>query len=202
MVNTPELESIAAKEARTLHPVHDFIRHRWSARSFSERPIGQEELLTLLEAASWSASSMNEQPWVYLYAHRGEAAFQRMYDCLLKGNRWADGAAVILLSLARKNLSSKGEANRHAMHDVGAANTTLLLQAASIDIYGHMMGGFDMQKTIETFRIPEDFEVACFIALGYLDAPEKLEEPFRTREVTPRNRKPVDAFAFAGALPE
>jgi nitroreductase len=201
MINSTELESIAVKEARTSYPVHEFIRNRWSARSFAERPIAQDELFTLLEAASWSASSMNEQPWVYLYAHRGEEAFQQMYDCLMKGNRWADTAAVMLLSLARKNLTSNGEANRHAMHDVGAANTSLLLQAASMDIYGHMMGGFSMQKTIGAFHIPEDMEVVCFIALGYLDDPDKLEEPFRTREITPRNRKPLNAFSFAGELP-
>jgi hypothetical protein len=29
------------------------------------------------------------------------------------------------------------------------------------------------------------------IALGYLDAPEKLEEPFKTRELTERARKSV-----------
>jgi len=201
MVNISALESITAKEARTIYPVHDFIRDRWSARAFSAQPIPQHELMTLLEAASWASSSMNEQPWVYLYAHRGEEAFNRMYECLMPGNRWADGAAVMLLSLARKNHAANGKPNRYAMHDVGAANTTLLLQAASMEIYGHMMGGFDMHKAIEAFQIPEDLEVVCFIALGYLDEPEKLEEPFRTREVMPRNRMPIEAFAFSGRLP-
>ncbi len=203
MVNTTEVESIAAKEAQTRYPVHEFIRQRWSARAFSDRPIAHEELMTLLEAASWASSSMNEQPWVYLYAHRGEEAFDRMYECLLPGNRWADGAAVMLISLVRKKFSANDRPNRHAMHDVGSANTTLLLQAAAMDIFGHMMGGFDMQKTIDTFQVPEDMEVSCFIALGYLDDPEKLEEPFRTREVSPRSRKPIEAFAFSGGeLPQ
>lgn len=201
MINISELQSTAAKEARTIYPVHDFIRDRWSARAFSAQPLPEHELMTLLEAASWSSSSMNEQPWVYLHAHRGEEAFDRMYDCLLSGNRWADKAAVMLLSLARKNFDTNGNPNRHAMHDVGAANTTLLLQAASMGIYGHMMGGLDMQKAIETFQIPDDMEISCFIALGYLDDPEKLEEPFRSREVAPRSRKPIEAFAFAGSLP-
>ena len=48
------------------------------------------------------------------------------------------------------------------MHDVGAANTQLLLQAAHQEIYGHIMGGFDMDKTIETFDIPENLEPVCF----------------------------------------
>lgn len=193
-------DSITAKEAATQYPVHQFIRQRWSARSFADRPIEHDTLMTLLEAASWASSSMNEQPWIYLYAHKGEPAFQQMYDCLLPGNRWADGAPVLLLSLARKNFASNGNRNRHALHDVGAANTTLLLQAAAMDIFGHQMGGFDMLKTIETFQIPDDLEVVCFIAIGYLDEPEKLEEPFRTRELTPRKRQALSDFAFAGKL--
>lgn len=81
------------------------------------------------------------------------------------------------------------------MHDAGAANTQLLLQAAHQDIYGHMMGGFDMEKTIETFNIPENIEPVCFMVLGYLDKAETLEEPFKSRETAPRNRKSVEEFA-------
>lgn len=200
METTTQLESITAKEAVTQYPVHEFIRQRWSARSFADRPIEHDTLMTLLEAASWTPSSMNEQPWVFLYAHKGEPAFQQMFDCLLPGNRWADGAQVLLLSLARTNFTSNGQANRHALHDTGAANMALLLQAAAMDIFGHQMGGFNMHKTIESFQIPDDLEPVCFISLGYLDDPEKLEEPFRSRELTPRKRKALSEFAFAGKL--
>ncbi len=201
MENIMALESIAVKEAQTLYPVHEFIRQRWSARAFSPQPIPQHEVMTLLEASAWAPSSMNEQPWVYLYAHKGEEAFDRMAECLLPGNRWAKNAPLMLLSLARKTFAANGKLNRHALHDVGAANANLLLQAAAMDIFGHQMGGFDWDKTIESFSIPENMEPVCFIALGYLDEPDTLEEPFRTREVTPRTRKPLETFAFAGTLP-
>lgn len=111
----------------------------------------------------------------------------------MAGNQpWAKNASVLLLSLARKNFASNGKPNRHAMHDVGASNTTLLLQAANMDIYGHMMGGYHHDATIEAFEIDEnEFEISCFIALGYLESPEALEEPFKTRELTARSRKDV-----------
>jgi nitroreductase len=185
------------KIPQTENPVHSFITKRWSARSFAEKPISESELNTLIEAASWAASSMNEQPWHYLIAKKGSASFQKMVDCLMAGNQpWAKNASVLLLSLARKNFASNGKPNRHAMHDVGAANTTLLLQAANMDIYGHMMGGYHHDATIEAFEIDEnEFEISCFIALGYLDAPEALEEPFRTRELTARSRKAVNEIS-------
>jgi nitroreductase len=80
------------------------------------------------------------------------------------------------------------------MYDTGAANTNLMLQAASLDIYGHQMGGFDFEKTKKEFSISEEFEIACFICLGYLDSPDKLEEKYKARETSQRKRKSIDEF--------
>lgn len=181
----------------TQFPVNDIIRHRWSARSFSETRVTPEDLNTLMEAATWASSSMNEQPWHYLYAFRGELAFEKMHGCLLTGNQpWAINGGAMLISLAKRHFDRNGQINRHAMHDVGAANTTLLLQAASMGILGHMMGGFDYQKTLEVFDLdPDQWEIACFIVVGYPDAPERLEEPFKTREMTARSRKAINEIS-------
>jgi nitroreductase len=197
-------DSLASiKTPATRYPVNELLLKRWSARAFSDQPITPDTLNTLFEAASWAASSMNEQPWIYLYAHRQDTEnFQRFHDCLMPGNQlWAQNAAVLVLSLARKNFLGNGKPNRHSLHDVGAANTTLLLQAAHEDIYGHMMGGFDMARTIETFHLPENIEPACFIALGHLSHPDTLDEPFRSRELAPRSRKSLDEIVFENKLP-
>lgn len=184
------------KTAETTRPVHNLIRRRWSPRSFADKPIGDEGMQTLFEAAGWAASSRNEQPWEYIYAHRSDdESYQKLLGCLNEGNRkWAKDAAVLVLSLARRHHSHNEKPNRHYLHDTGSANTTMLLQAASMDIYGHMMAGFQMDKTIEAFELPDDVEPCCFIALGYLGDPEQLEEPYRSRELKPRQRRPVEKF--------
>ncbi|MFA7418321.1 MAG: nitroreductase family protein [Melioribacteraceae bacterium] len=184
------------KQAKTKNNVHELIRKRWSARSFSEKEITQEELETILEAAGWAFSSMNYQPWRYIYAHKkDEANFQKFVDCLSGGNApWAKDASVLLMSLAKKNFDN-GSPNHSALHDVGAANATLILQATSMKIYGRLMGAFDRRKAIELLNIDtNEYEPVVFIALGYLDTPEKLNEPYRTREVSPRTRKEVAEF--------
>jgi nitroreductase len=184
------------KIAHTQYPVHQLIRKRWSARAFSPDAITPEERNTLLEAAAWAPSSMNEQPWRYYFAHRGEPAFELMADCLLPGNEpWARKAALMLLCLCDTRFKRNDKENRHAMHDTGAANTQLLLQAAEMEIYGHMMGGYDAQRTADNFAIPPNHEIVCFMALGRRDTPETLEEPYRTREITPRTRLNLNEFA-------
>lgn len=185
------------KQAKTKNNVHELIRKRWSARSFSEKEITQEELETILEAAGWAFSSMNYQPWRYIYAHKkDEANFQKFVDCLSGGNApWAKDASVIIMSLAKKNFDNGGP-NPSALHDVGAANATLILQATSMKIYGRLMGAFDRVKAIELLNISiNEYDPVVFIALGYLDTPGKLNEPFKTREVTPRTRKAISEFA-------
>ncbi len=191
------MESISIKKATTTHPVHDLIRSRWSARSFSEKAISQENMETLLEAATWAFSANNGQPWRYIYAHHGDKeAFQKLWSCLVPGNKpWTDKAAVLMVSLMRKQFDD-GKPNPTAQHDLGAANATLMLQATSMGIFGHPMAGFDRDKTIEALNLdPNEVEPVAFIALGYLDEAEKLEEPFKTRELTPRSRKAVAEIA-------
>lgn len=184
---------MSIKIAKTEHPVLDVIKNRWSARSFSDKQISEKEMHTLFEAASWAFSANNAQPWEFVYAHKEDKeAFEKLHSCLVGGNQpWTKTAAVLMAVLAHKKMEN-GQENKAARHDVGAANTTLMLQATSMDIYGHVMGGFDVKKAAELLNLDtEVMEPVVFIALGYLDSPEKLEEPFKTREITPRTRKPL-----------
>jgi len=183
------------KIPQTAYPINKLFTDRWSARAFADQPIPEQTLLGMFEAASWAASSMNEQPWLYYYAHKEDETFQKFADCLMPGNAvWAQHAAVLILSLARKTFAANGAINRHALYDTGAANTNLMLQATENGLTGHQMGGFDYDKTRETFQLPDDLEPVVFIALGYPGQPEQLDEPFRSRETAPRTRKSISAF--------
>jgi nitroreductase len=184
------------KTAQTQYPVIDLIKNRWSPRSFMQEEIDQKDVNTLLEAASWAPSAMNEQPWEYIYAHRGTAGFETLKNCLLPGNSpWAKDAAVLLVSMARTMYTANQKINASALHDVGMANAQLLLQAQAMNIYGHMMGGFDQEKLRSALSLQEHQQAICVIALGYLDIPEKLEEPFKTRELQARQRKSLQEIA-------
>lgn len=186
------------KIADTKHNVLDLIKNRWSPRSFSDKVISETDLHTILEAAGWAASANNEQPWQYYYASKGNAGFTQIADSLLPGNRpWAQNAAILLVSVARKTFEANDKENGWALHDLGMANAHLLLQASALNVYSHVMAGFDKAKISETLGLTEDQQAVAVIALGYLDEAEKLEEPFKTRELTPRVRKPLEAFVFS-----
>lgn len=190
------------KPAPTTYPVHELIRNRWSPRSYANRPIAPDTLNQVFEAASWAFSAMNAQPWQYLYAHKADAeAFQKILDTLMPGNRpWAKNAAVLIVALCKTH-HDNGQPNGAAMHDLGAANATLFLEATALGLHGHVMGGFDREKTRRDFSLPEGLEPAVVLALGYLGEAEQLEEPFLSREKAARTRKPVAEFVFQNELP-
>ncbi len=190
------------KAAQTKHKINHLIKNRWSPRAFSNKPIAPELLEKFFEAASWAPSSRNEQPWKYLYAFRDDVNFSNFSDCLVPENQsWAKNAAVLLFSLSEKNYARNQKTNVHYMHDTGAANTLLLLQALEDGVYGHMMGGFDQEKTKKVFQLTDNLEPVCFIALGYPGDPETLENSLKNSETGKRTRKPIETFVFQNKLP-
>lgn len=183
------------KIAKTHFPVIDLIKNRWSPRSYSDKMISNEELMTLFEAASWAPSGNNYQPWQFHYATRGSEMFDKIFQCLMSGNQsWAGKASHFVVSVALVKNTETGKENIYATHDLGMANALLLLQGTSMGIYGRQMAGIDRDKLVQTLGFSDAQFPVCIIALGYVDTPEKLEEPNKTKELATRERNDIEAF--------
>ncbi|MCK3686286.1 nitroreductase family protein [Maribellus sp. YY47] len=183
------------KQTKVNSGLHPLIQKRWSPRAFSEKKIEERELEVLFEAASWAPSANNEQPWQYVYALKGTPGYENLWNCLMPGNQpWSKTAPVIFAALYRNTFKKNGMPNPWAAHDLGMANAQLLLQAASSDIYGHLMAGFDEQKLREKLQLRDDVTPVCVGVLGYLGNAEKLDEPYRTREIKGRSRYGLNEF--------
>ncbi|WP_276482798.1 nitroreductase family protein [Paraflavitalea pollutisoli] len=185
------------KTANTQFPVLDLIKKRWSPRSFSDKAIAEKDLLTILEAGSWAPSANNTQPWRHVYAFRGTEGFDKLWSTLAPGNQpWTRQAAVLVVSIGIKELPDTNQKNHYYLHDAGMFNSFMLLQAHSMGISGHLMAGFDKAKLAELLGLPATDETVSVIALGYPDAADKLQEPYKTREITPRTRKALEEFTY------
>jgi nitroreductase len=190
-----------ANPAKNIHPLHDLIRHRWSPRSFENRPVEHAKLRSLFEAARWAASSYNAQPWYYIVATKDEPeAYKKILDCFVEFNQgWAKNAPVLAISVAAHKFPHNGEPNRHAFHDVGQATATLAIEATNLGLAIHQMAGIDPEKARKIFGIPEGYEAVAGIAIGYPGEASSLPDQLREREVAPRERKALDSFVFEGA---
>lgn len=190
-------DTLAIKEARTEHDVHPLIRNRFSPRAFTDDAVSETDLLALFEAAAWAPSAMNEQPWRFRYAMKGEPGFQALRDTLSSGNMpWAPNAAAIVAISGMKHHARNGAVNHTTAFDTGMATANLLVQATAMNLHGHLLGGFDHAAASALLGINNDQEeLICLLVIGHLGPADALGEPYLTRERTPRVRKPLVEIA-------
>ena len=188
------------KHAATDHPILKLLAERWSPCGFSDRYVSESDLRSLFEAARWAASSYNEQPWSYLVALRQDVVeFKRLLECLVEANQvWARSAAVLVLGVVNLRFARNNEENRAAVHDLGLAAGNLVMEATARELSVHQMIGIHPDRARETYLIPEHFEPWTALAIGYRADPATLTEALRTRDLTPRQRKPLGKFVFTG----
>jgi nitroreductase len=186
------------KHAPAVPGVEELILRRWSPRAFADKEVSADELKAIFEAARWAASSSNEQPWRFLVGRRGDETYQKIFNALVAGNQsWAKSAPVLILSVAKKTFTAKGNHNRVALHDTGAATANLTLQATANGLHTHSMAGFDGEQVRASFAIPSDYEIGAVTAIGYFGDPSSLPEHLLKIEVAPRQRKSLEEFVFA-----
>lgn len=193
-----------SRTAPTDHPILPVLADRWSPRAFADKPVEKEKLQQLFEAARWSASSYNEQPWRFIVAAKdgsedGGAEYIKALSCLVEFNQsWAKTAPVLILALVSKKFIRNQKPNGCAEHDLGLAMSNLSAQATHLGLHLHQMAGIEKDKVRETYNVPEDFEPMTGTAVGYLGDPERIPEQMRPMENAPRIRKPLSETVFSG----
>ena len=180
------------------------IKLRRSGYAFADKEIEPDKVETLFEAAHWAPSSRNLQPWRYIYALRDTPEFKVLLDLLFEGNqRWAKIAGILILALAQTKYSFQDEIreNKHSWHDTGLANSLIIIQAVSMGLLAHPMGGFDVNRARNELNIPQEYDPVVMIAIGYQGDDSRLPEDLQIRLKNPRIRKPLEEIIFkAGSV--
>ena len=158
---------------------------RWSPRSFVPITIPEFDLKKIIDAARWSPSTMNEQPWLFFTASREALKFQEFVKCLNEGNQvWARHSSVIGFIIARKFFEKKPRENSLAEFDCGAAWMALTIQARLLGYYTHGMGGINRAKIEELFKLDvKKQKVMMGFALGKREDASALPEELRNKEI-------------------
>lgn len=191
---------MADKKASTEYPIHELLTQRWSPYAFDSRPVAEADLRSLFEAARWAPSSYNEQPWRYIVATKDDPdQFQRLLSCLTEANQtWAKAAPVLALGVASLKFAANAKDNRAAVHDLGLASGSLLVEATARGLSVHQMIGILPDKARQVYGIPNEFEAWTGIAIGYKGDPMSLPDQLRERDLAPRQRRPLRDFVFSG----
>ena len=187
------------KVARPQWPIHDVLARRWSTRAFDGAPLAPGTLRSLFEAARWSPSSFNEQPWRFIVAPRQDAdTFARAVGTLTPGNRlWAANAAALIFGVVTPALARTGQENMHAYYDLGGAVAMLTVEATSRGVFVHQMAGMDREAVRELYDVPPSFDVVIALAVGRRGDAAELDAASLRKERAERIRRDQSDFVFA-----
>jgi nitroreductase len=138
------------------------IKDRRSVREFSGKAIEKRILEEIVDCARLSPSARNIQPWVFLVVADKEK-LAKISEHMEYGRFIKDAASCIVVC------GDKG-AKRH-VEDCCIASENIMLAAKSLGIGSCYVAalGKDVSIPRKLLEIPEDYEIVCFIPLGYFE---------------------------------
>lgn len=191
------------KPADNNYPINHLLEQRWSPRAFREKMVEKEKILSILEAARWAPSAMNEQPWRFIVGVKGDGTWDKIFDALVEWNQqWAGKAPVLILNLAKRTYTYKGRPNNTYAYDTGQAVAMMVTEAVNQGLFAHQMGGFSAEKAAELFDIPDDFQPISVTAIGHYGNVEELPIDMQKSEIEERKRRSLNDTVFSSKFGE
>lgn len=178
--------------------VFEAIRTRRSVRRFSDRPVEDEKIRAILEAARQAPSWANLQCWRFVVVRDpavrekiSEISFVESFFGPLgyKANPAKKGLAeaqVLIVACADPSQSGTLWGQPYYMTDIGIASQNLMLAARGLGLGTVFVGVFDEEKVRALLEIPSNIRVVGIFPVGY-PLEEKASGP---------PRKPLNEIAF------
>ena len=143
----------------------DLIKKRYSVRAYQSKPVEEEKLQKILEAANLAPTAANRQPFKIIVIHtRGkESDLKRIYH-----RDWFSQAPLVIGICAEKSKAwSRMDNKNYADVDATIAMDHLILAATDLGLGTCWIAAFDPKAAKEILSLPDDVEPLAFTPLGY-----------------------------------
>ncbi len=165
--------------------VFEAIKKRRSVRGYLDKPVEEQKLKEILEAARLAPSASNKQEWRFIAVKDKELKNQLVKAA--KGQAFIGQAPVVIACCA--------ETDNHLMTcgqlcypiDVAIAIDHMTLRAVELGLDTCWIGAFREDEVKKILDIPKDIKVVELLCLGY--AKEELNQP--------KDRLSIEKIAFS-----
>lgn len=178
----------------------ELIRSRCSIRTFSDKPVEDEKIAQILEAARWAPTGGNKQPWRFLVVR--DKKKQEQFDSHFK-QPWIINAPVIIIVIAAPfdTWEKYDELDHMYVQDVATATQNILLMTHSLGLGAVWVGTFSRKEIRKVMNIPKEFLIQGLVSIGYYDKNAFTEYHGETiPNQKDRPRRPLNEIAFDGAF--
>ena len=149
--------------------VFEAIKTRRSVRAFTDKPVADEEVEKLIEAARWAPSAGNLQPWEFVIV-RDPQVKRGLCEAALN-QAFVEEAPVVIVVCANPTRSSKGYGSRginlYCLQDTAAATQNILLAAHAIGLATCWVGAFKEEEARKTLNAPEELRPIAILPVGH-----------------------------------
>jgi nitroreductase len=167
---------------------------RRSIRSYQDRPVPQELLRALLEAAMAAPTAANSRPWEFVVVTAPDT-LALLRERLLFARYNAPAAIVVC---GNPDVANNTAGRQFWVQDCSAATENILIAAAALDLGAVWIGVYPMPGVIKPVRdilgLPENVTPLSLVYLGYPAEERPPSERYDERRVyweqyEPRKRR-------------
>ncbi|MFX0015272.1 MAG: nitroreductase family protein [Promethearchaeota archaeon] len=156
----------------------ELLKSRRSIRKYKSTPVEPEKIEKCLEAAQWSPSASNKQPWEFLIVtdedKRKKLAIFHPYG------KFVAESPVVFIPLTNPKVHPK-----YHQSDTALATLQFIIEAHSLGLgtcWAGVIGTNFENKIKDLLNIPEHLRVLALVAVGYAN------------ETPSSNRKPIESL--------
>jgi len=158
------------------------IKGRRSVRAFTDKPVPDEDIMTILDAARQAPSAGNLQPWEFIVVKDAEIKKGLAQAALDQAS--IEEVSVVIVVCADKSRSSSRYGSRgstlYCIQDTAAAIQNLHLAAHALGLGTCWVGAFNETEARKLLNAPLNVRPVAIIPVGY-----PAEKP------KPRPRRPL-----------
>ena len=143
----------------------ELIKKRYSVRAYQSKPVEDEKLQKVLEAANIAPTASNRQPFGFIVVHTQgrELELKRIYR-----PEWFYQAPIVICACALPDEAwSRKDGKNYGEVDTTIAMDHLILAAADLGLGTCWIAAFDPSIAREVLGLPENVEPIAFTPLGY-----------------------------------
>ncbi|MDZ7334765.1 MAG: nitroreductase family protein [candidate division KSB1 bacterium] len=161
----------------------ELIQKRYSVRAYQQKPVEDDKLKRVLEAAVLAPTAANRQPFrlIVIHTQGKEAELKRLYH-----RDWFSQAPLVIgICAVTSEAWARIDGKNYAEVDATIAMDHLILAAADLGLGTCWVAAFNPQVAREILSLPADVEPIAFTPLGYpADQPK------------PKRRKPLEELVY------
>ncbi len=167
----------------------ELAKNRFSCRKYQDKPVEEDKIARILEAARIAPSAKNIQPWHFVIVDEGNN-LENIKGCY--PNKWIETAPLIIVACGdQKSAWHRSDGKIHTDIDLAIAVDHLTLAATDIGLATCWVCKFDVMTVAEILQLPDGIVPVAMIPVGY-----PAEEPDLNRHVL--KRKPLEEIVHKG----